>query len=260
MSAFSASAVITRTFRTIGQTLPSVGILIIGVQAVMAAFQFGVVVPGMRNAISGQGSPFALFSSPAYWAGAAISFVLFGFMFAGTIHGFLMAADGKQPTLADCLNKGIAKVGPVIAVSILWILGVTVGMIFLWVPGLILMTMWSVCLPVVISEDGGIIASFGRSRALTKGSRWKIFGLLLLFMVLYYALTFGVMGSTLSSVGPGAVTAATMASFTTAAMAGSLIVTTISLFILPALLASIYAETVKGEFGAWGENVTEVFS
>ncbi len=41
-----------------------------------------------------------------------------------------------------------------------------------------------VAVPVCVIEKQGVIASLSRSRALTKGYRWQIFGLFLLVMVI----------------------------------------------------------------------------
>src|SRR5258708_17090641 len=56
------------------------------------------------------------------------------------------------------------------------------SMLFI-VPGLILYMMWSVATPACVVERLGPFRSMARSRALTKGHRWKIFGLLLLTLI-----------------------------------------------------------------------------
>ena len=53
---------------------------------------------------------------------------------------------------------------------------IALGMILLLVPGLILFTMWAVALPANTVEGTGVVASLGRSRALTRGRRWRVFG------------------------------------------------------------------------------------
>jgi uncharacterized membrane protein len=58
-------------------------------------------------------------------------------------------------------------------------LGYTLGFILL-VASLILAPMWYVGLPVCVVEQLGPLASLDRSSQLTKGHRWKIFGLLLI--------------------------------------------------------------------------------
>jgi heme/copper-type cytochrome/quinol oxidase subunit 3 len=53
------------------------------------------------------------------------------------------------------------------------------GIIAFIVPGLMLFTMWFVGTPVCVVEQQGPWASLRRSAELTKGHRWKIFGLML---------------------------------------------------------------------------------
>jgi hypothetical protein len=51
------------------------------------------------------------------------------------------------------------------------------------VPGLILVTMWFVSTPACVVERTGPWTSLKRSAALTKGHRWKIFGLMILLVI-----------------------------------------------------------------------------
>ncbi|MBC2666165.1 hypothetical protein H7F51_11615 [Novosphingobium flavum] len=260
MTRFSIRAVLGRTFSIIGKSLTSVGVLIIGTQSIMMAIQFAFIRPMMMNAMAGPDSALGIFSSGTYWFVLIASFGLFSILFASATHGFLITGEGKRAEFADCLRTGIYKALPVFALMLLWALGVWVGMILLIVPGLILMTMWSVSLPSLVSGDSGVIGSFGRSRELTKGSRWKIFALILLFAVVYYVLYFTLMGAVVSGVRPGELSAAMAASMSPAMLAGSLILTTVMLFLFPALLTSIYLETTRGRAGSMGEPLEEVFA
>ena len=48
--------------------------------------------------------------------------------------------------------------------------------------------MWAVALPAVVADTSNPVKALGRSRALTKGNRWRIFGLVLLFWILILVL------------------------------------------------------------------------
>jgi hypothetical protein len=259
MSEFSMRSALGRTLTIIRQSLGSVGVLIIGVQLVMTAIQFGLVRPVMTAAMTNPGDPTALFESPAYWLAMVGGFLLFSFLLAGSTHGYLATAEGEAVDLAGCARAGLAKALPVLGLCVLWGLAVGIGMSLLLVPGLILLCMWSVSMPALVAGDEGVIGSFGRSRALTKGSRWKILGLLVLFLIVYYVFYSLLLGSVIAAnIGnPAGAMAASMLPMT---MAGSMVVTTILLFILPALLVSIYVETVRGRIGVRGETVGEVFA
>jgi hypothetical protein len=58
-------------------------------------------------------------------------------------------------------------------------------MIFL-VPGVILYVMWAVASPVLVAERTGVVGAFGRSRFLTRGARWKVFGVSVILLIAYY--------------------------------------------------------------------------
>jgi hypothetical protein len=55
-----------------------------------------------------------------------------------------------------------------------------IGFILLFIPGLMLITQWFVAVPVCMVERIGAWQSLKRSAELTKGHRWKVFGIILL--------------------------------------------------------------------------------
>jgi hypothetical protein len=57
---------------------------------------------------------------------------------------------------------------------------VTIGFLLLIVPGLILMVAWSAAVPAKVVEKIGVFEALTRSRDLTRGRRWPIFGLFVL--------------------------------------------------------------------------------
>jgi uncharacterized membrane protein len=61
--------------------------------------------------------------------------------------------------------------------------GIMIGFILLVFPGTILAVMWFVSTPACVVERLGPLSSMGRSRELTKGHRWKIFGMLVLVVL-----------------------------------------------------------------------------
>ena len=67
---------------------------------------------------------------------------------------------------------------PLMAVSVLFAIGLTIGFVLLIIPGLILLVMWSVVAPVTVLERPGVFAAFGRSRELVRGNGWNVFGVI----------------------------------------------------------------------------------
>ena len=99
------------------------------------------------------------------------------------LYGAFQDMRGRPVSLSDCLNVGLGRFFPIVGLAISMGLAVMFASILLIIPGLILYMMWIVATPVCVVERLGPFASMGRSRALTKGHRWKIFGLFLLILI-----------------------------------------------------------------------------
>jgi hypothetical protein len=113
-----------------------------------------------------------------------IAFVLILFLSpvatAVILHASFQHMRGRPVRLAESVSGGLSRILPLLGVMFLMTLGIALGMLLLLVPGVILMTMWYVAVPVSVIEKTGPVRSLGRSRELTKGFRWKIFALVML--------------------------------------------------------------------------------
>jgi len=107
---------------------------------------------------------------------------------ATIIYGTFQDLRGQKASIGDCIARGLSSIVPVIVGSILLSLGVGIGFMLLFVPGLILLVMWWVYIPAIVVEGQGIMAAFGRSRELTRGRRWHIFGLLVIVGIAMWVL------------------------------------------------------------------------
>ena len=114
-----------------------------------------------------------------------IYMVLASILQAALVRTTIEDLNGQQPTFADALSRGIAVLLPIIGLSILMYLGVVIGFMLIIIPGIYLLVRWSAAIPVLVHERLGILASMKRSAELTKGSRWRIFGLM---VIIYIAL------------------------------------------------------------------------
>jgi hypothetical protein len=138
--------------------------------------------------------PSNMITSPLYWF-ALVFALLGGFIFqAFVIHVVVESQSGAQPSIGRSFAASLRSLLPLIATGILVVLGCYLGMILLIVPGIILFVMWSVAVPVVVVEGVGPIQALGRSRALTKGSRWAIFGLSLVAIILFMIISLAIYG------------------------------------------------------------------
>lgn len=100
-------------------------------------------------------------------------------------YGTLQSLRGQPVRIGDCLRRGLKPAPKVAMAIILWWLMFMISAMFLLIPGLIVATVLWLTVPAIVVENAGIIGCFGRSRQLTKGHRWPIFGLFLLVTVLY---------------------------------------------------------------------------
>ena len=87
-------------------------------------------------------------------------------------------------SMGDTVQAARPFIGSVAGASILAGFGIVFGLVLLLVPGLILLTIWCLIVPVIVLERTGAMASFGRSRALVKGYGWPVFGTLVLVFLL----------------------------------------------------------------------------
>jgi len=102
--------------------------------------------------------------------------------------------DGYRDEEVSALFGGVTPVfWTLLAVSILAAIGIAIGLVLIIVPGLILLTIWSVVVPVCVLERRGVFESFGRSRELVRGYGWPVFGSILTAWLI--AVGVGIVGS-----------------------------------------------------------------
>jgi len=99
-------------------------------------------------------------------------------------YGTVQALRGRRVSIGDCLIQGGRRLPVGIVIGFLAYVGIVLGAVLLIIPGIILFTMWSVALPANTVERTGILASLSRSQELTRGRRWRVFGTILVPIVL----------------------------------------------------------------------------
>ena len=123
------------------------------------------------------------------WFGALLG-TLVGIVGIFWLQGALVEAvadvrDGRADlSIGETLRRVQPRVGTLIGAGLLAALGIFVGFLLLVVPGLVLLTWWSLIVPVVVLERRAIMESFGRSRALVRGNGWNVFGLIVLSILI----------------------------------------------------------------------------
>ena len=110
--------------------------------------------------------------------------VVVSFIGAFWLQGALVEAindvrDGRADlSIGETFGRVAPRLGPIVGVSILAGLGIVVGLALLIVPGLYLLTIWSMIIPAVVLERKGVFEAFGRSRELVRGNGWPVFGVI----------------------------------------------------------------------------------
>ncbi|MER8403920.1 hypothetical protein NKH16_04065 [Mesorhizobium sp. M1307] len=116
--------------------------------------------------------------------------VLMAFLEAVLTRAAIEDLSGKRPSMRDRMGTALALLLPAIGISLIVNIGFTVGLVLLIVPGLLWLVLWVVAIPVLIQERLGVFASLGRSRDLSKGSRWRLLGLWFPLFVASVAINF----------------------------------------------------------------------
>ncbi len=93
----------------------------------------------------------------------------------------LPGAAGRAASFGTGLRAGLAAWPGNIVLTTIYYLVFLLAFALLIVPGLIVACMWAVYLPAHMAEGGSFTSCFGRSSRLTKGCRWRIAGLTLLY-------------------------------------------------------------------------------
>ncbi|MEA3063884.1 MAG: hypothetical protein QOJ27_312 [Sphingomonadales bacterium] len=95
-------------------------------------------------------------------------------------------SEGGKASFGESAMAGLSVALPLFLLGILSSLGIALGFLLLIVPGVMLYVIWSVAAPALVEERLGPVDALGRSRELTRGARWKIFGLTLVVLAVYW--------------------------------------------------------------------------
>lgn len=147
----------------------------------------------MRHAIALLGSAFLVFAVVGIVQGlleSVDSWILYiasaviGLAGSALYTGFVVTLvqdvrDGRRDfTVGELFSSASGAIPNLIVNSIVKSILVLIGLVLLIIPGLILLTIWAVTSPTIVSERSGAIEAFGRSRELVRGQGWRVFGVI----------------------------------------------------------------------------------
>ena len=161
-----------------------------------------VIVIGIAAVINGI---FATTDSAFLFAlGFAIS-ILAGILYTGYVVKLVQdVRDGRRDfSVGELFSAAAPYLGTLFLNGFLAGIAITIGLILIIIPGLILITIWSVIAPSIVVEDRGVIEAFGRSRELVRGNGWNVFGVIVLAFLIVIAVSIvaGLIGSALGDGG-----------------------------------------------------------
>ena len=147
-----------------------------------------IVLPGLLSmaAAMTQGGMFATryAFSPLYFLNLVVGLLAWAVFQAAGIQILVSDMRGTPMEVKTSLRNSLIHIVPLFVITVLYVLAVWAGSILLLVPGIMLAVAFSVVIPARVMERAGVFAAFGRSRQLTRGNRWRITGLLFVFIVI----------------------------------------------------------------------------
>jgi hypothetical protein len=93
--------------------------------------------------------------------------------------------DGRADRSVGETYKAVRpRLPALISAGILAAIGIGIGLLLLIVPGLFLLTIWSMLAPVIVLESRSAGEAFTRSREIVRGNGWSVFGLIVVVFLL----------------------------------------------------------------------------
>jgi len=253
--------VISGTFQVIGRnfvTFTVLGFLLAGLPTGILSYFQAMMLSGQTEAMAAGTFNF----SPAYFTsigyGVLVALITTAILQGALIYATVQDLNGQKPQIGEALATGLRNFLPLLIVSILFGLAVLGGFILLIVPGIMIACAWCVAVPSLVADRTGIFGAFSRSAELTRGNRWRIFGLFAVIWVLLLVLGL-VIGSVTAAamIGGGDPVAVALSPLN---IAMSVIQQTISAVIGAAVFAVLYVELRRTREGAGPQWLAEIFS
>jgi hypothetical protein len=174
--------VVSRTFGSIGANFLTFFLLVVllsALPALLAGLGLGLALSWLVTVVD-LSSPLMSFLPLLMLFVAGIP----GYIAVGAItHGAIVFFNGGRASFGACIATGIRLLLPMLGLAILTYFGLVLYAFLLIVPAIMAMTRWAAAGPALVVERIGIFDAFQRSAELTRDSRWRIFWLSLIYVV-----------------------------------------------------------------------------
>ena len=156
------------------------------VQLVMTAVPVFVVLGLLDAILSSFGDDDSAFAL-VLWSLVALVVSIVGYFW---LQGALVEAiadirDGRADlSVGDVYARVRPRLPALIAAGIVAGLGIAIGLVLLIIPGLFLLTRWSLVSPAVVVEKRSAGEAISRSWELVKGNSWTMFGIIIVTVIL----------------------------------------------------------------------------
>lgn len=246
---FDLGRVIQRTFSAIGGNAAvffGAAVVLVGAPSTLLAVGQSQLLTTPENAASG-----LLLMAAGTILNLIGMFLLQGMVVKAAVNGF----NGKRSSFGEAFDAGVSMFLPLLGLGIVAGVGITLGYILLLAPGVILTVLWSVAAPAVVVEKRGVFESLQRSRGLTRGHRWSVFGLIMIYVALSWLI--GILIGGLSVATGGALTGGTPNLWVN--LLSGPVVNVVSGVVASAGAAALYYELRSAREGLGSEALASVF-
>lgn len=172
---FDFGRVIQRTFRIVGDNF---ALFALGGLILVSGPVFFGSLAALKARQAGELFPLATI------VGVIISSIGTLFMQGAMTYAVLQRLGGREASVGKIASVGLRFFFPLLGLAIVQGIGTLIGYMLLFVPGVILSVVWCISAPSMVIEERGIFEAMQRSRDLTRGHRWAIFGLFVVYVIL----------------------------------------------------------------------------
>jgi hypothetical protein len=183
----SLGELLDQTFRVYRQHfLLFVGIAAIPHMVILVANTMFTVVQLSTMTTNAVGAKTAFVAIATSLVALAVFLVATTYSMAATVVAVSAVHLDKPITIMEAYGKIKHSVLRLLGVIVGMTLGIILGFVIFIVPGIILALKWALAVPVSVVEDAGLSVATSRSSDLTKGSKGRIFAVLLVVVVLMW--------------------------------------------------------------------------